>query len=144
MFLVVHLVSVQMQAHLAPARISSLNTCLARFKLYHHVSVSTCHRLLGLMAAASPELPLGLLHMRPFIWWIKLSGVHSTGPATRLVRVLHSCFRTLLIWWDPLFLQSVFRMGAIQRRQMVTMDASLTGWGVVFKGRPACGVWTGT
>ncbi len=26
---------------------------------------------------------------------------------------------------------------------MVTTDASLTGWGVVFKGRPACGVWTG-
>ncbi len=32
-FLGVHLDSVQMQAHLAPARISSLNTCLARFKL---------------------------------------------------------------------------------------------------------------
>ncbi len=53
-FLGVHLDSIQMQTPLAPARISSLNTCLARFKLDHHVSVSTCHRLLGLMAAASP------------------------------------------------------------------------------------------
>ncbi len=26
---------------------------------------------------------------------------------------------------------------------MVTTDASLTGWGAVFEGRPACGVWTG-
>ncbi len=77
--LVVHLDSVQMQARLAPARISSLNTRLARFKLDHHVSVSTCQRLLGLM-------PLGLPHMRPFLWWMKISGVRSTGPATRLVR----------------------------------------------------------
>ncbi len=34
----------------------------------HHVSVVTCHRLLFLMAAAFPVLPLGLLHMRPFFW----------------------------------------------------------------------------
>ncbi len=66
-FLGVHLDSVKMQVCLAPARISSLNPCLARFKLDHHVFVSTCRKLLGLMAAASPVLPLGLLHMRPFL-----------------------------------------------------------------------------
>ncbi len=66
-FLGVHLDSVQMQTSLAPARISNFAACLARFKLGHHVSVSTCCRLLGLMAAASPVLPLGLLHMRPLL-----------------------------------------------------------------------------
>ncbi len=66
-FLGVHLDSVQMQARLAPARISNFAACLARFKLGHHVSVSTCRRFLGLMAAASPVLPLGLLHMRPIL-----------------------------------------------------------------------------
>ncbi len=30
-------------------------------------------------------------------------------------------------------------MGAIHCRQMVTTVSSLTGWGAVFKGRPACG-----
>ncbi len=67
-FLGVHLDSVQMQARLALARISSFNACLAHFKLGHHISVSTCRRLLGLLAPASPVLPLGLLHMRPFLW----------------------------------------------------------------------------
>ncbi len=43
-FLGVHLDSVQMQARLAPARISNFTACLARFKLGHHVSVSTCRR----------------------------------------------------------------------------------------------------
>ncbi len=66
-YLGVHLDSVQMQARLAPARISNFAACLARSKLGHHVSVSTCCRLLGLMAAASPMLPLGLLHMKPFL-----------------------------------------------------------------------------
>ncbi len=70
-FLGVHLDSIQMQARLVPARISNFTACLARFKLGRHVSVGTCRRLLGLMAAASPVLPLGLLHMRPFLWWMK-------------------------------------------------------------------------
>ncbi len=66
-FLGVRLDSIQMQARLAPARISNFTACLARFKLGHRVSVGNCHRLLGLMAVASPVL----LHMRPFLWWMK-------------------------------------------------------------------------
>ncbi len=76
-FLGVRLDSVQMQARLAPARIPDLIACLARFKLGHYVSVGTCCRLLGLMAAASPVLPLGLLHMRPFLWWMKELRLHQ-------------------------------------------------------------------
>ncbi len=140
-FLVVRLDSVQMQAHLAPAQIPDLTACLARFKLGHHVSVGTCRRLLGLMAAASPVLPLGLLHMRPFLWWMKELRLHPTVPATRLIRVSRSCCRPLLMWRDPVFLRSGVRMGAIHRRYMITTDASMTGWGAVFEGRPASGEW---
>ncbi len=118
-FLGVRLDSVQMQASLAPARIPVLTACLARFKLGHHVSVGTCRRLLGLMAAASPVLPLGLLHMRPFLWWMKELRLHPTVPATRLIRVPRSCCRYLLMWRDPVFLQSGVRMGAIHRRHMI-------------------------
>ncbi len=140
-FLGVRLDSVQMQARLAPARIPVFTACLARFKLGHHVSVGTCRRLLGLMAAASPVLPLGLLHMRPFLWWMKELRLHPTVPATRLIRVSRSCCRHLLMWRDPVFLQSGVRMGAIHRRHMITTDASMTGWGAVFEGRPASGEW---
>ncbi len=123
----VHLDSFQMQARLAPARISNFTACLACFKLGHHVSVGTCRRLLGLMAAASLVLPLGLLYMRPFLWWIKELRLHPTIPATRLIRVSRSCSWPLLQWWDPAFLQRGVRMGAIYRRHMITMDASMTG-----------------
>ncbi len=74
----VYLDSVQMQARLAPAWISSFNTCLARFKRGHHVSVSTCRRLLGLMATASPVLLLA--H--------KLPGAQSRLPGTNLLSLL--------------------------------------------------------
>ncbi len=137
-FLGVRLDSVQMQARLAPARIPDLTACLARFKLGQHVSVGTCRRLLGLMAAASPVLPLGLLHMRPFLWWMKELRLHPTVPATRLIRVSRSC---CLMWRDPVFLRSGVRMGAIHRRHMITTDASMTGWGTVLEGRPASGEW---
>ncbi len=143
LFLGVHLDSIQMQARLAPVRISNFTACLARFKLGRHVSVGSCRRLLGLMAAASPVLPLGLLHMRPFLWWIKELRLHHTVPATRLIKVSCGCSRPLLQWRDPAFLQSGVRIGAIHRRHIVTMDASMTGWGAVFEGRPASGEWTG-
>ncbi len=95
----------------------------------------------GPYAAASPVLPLGLLHMRPFLWWMKELRLHPTVPATRLIRVSRSCCRHLLMWRDPVFLQSGVRMGAIHRRHMITTDASMTGWGAVFEGRPASGEW---
>ncbi len=118
-----------------------LTACLARFKLGYHVSVGTCRRLMGLMAAASPVLPLGLLHMRPFLWWMKELRLHPTVPATCLIRVSRSCCRPLLLWREPVFLRSGVRMGAIHRRHMITTDASMTGWGAVFEGRQASGEW---
>ncbi len=142
LFLGVHLDSIQMQARLAPAQISNFTACLARFKLGRHVSVGSCRRLLGLMAAASPVLPLGLLHMRPFLWWMKELRLHPTIPASLAL----SGFRAIAL--DPFYnggtpLLSGVRMGAIHRRHMITTDASMTGWGAVFEGRPASGEWTG-
>ncbi len=45
-------------------------------ELLRRLTYSGTHRLLGLMEAASPVLPLGLLHMRPFLWWMKELKLH--------------------------------------------------------------------
>ncbi len=79
--------------------------------------------------------------MRPFLWWMKELRLYPTVPATRLIRVSRSCCRPLLKWRDPVFLRSGMRMGAIHHRHMITTDASMTGWGAVFEGRPASGEW---
>ncbi len=142
-FLGVHLDSIQMQARLAPARISNFTTCLARFKLGRHVSVGV------LLQAARPHgnslpcvTPRVASHEAvPLV--DERAEVTPTVPATRLIRVSRSCSRPLLQWRDPAFLQSGVRMGAIHRRHMITTDTSMTGWGAVFEGRPASGEWTG-
>ncbi len=54
--------------------------CRPFFKLGYHVSVSTCCRLLGLMATNSTVLLLGLLLMGSFLWWMKHLGIRLTGP----------------------------------------------------------------
>ncbi len=69
--------------------------------------------------------------------------VDERAEITPHIRMSRSCSRPLLQWRDPAFLQSGVRMGAIHRRHMITTDASLTGWGAVFEGRPASGEWTG-
>ncbi len=115
-----------------------IQSCTARFKLGRHMSVGLCRRLLGLMAAASPVNPLGMLHMRPFLWWMKSLGIRPSWPS--LLKVSGSCFHARLVWRDPSFILSV---GVICHRQMITTDASLSGWGAVLEGRPAYGVWSG-
>ncbi len=82
-------------------------------------------------------------------WGLLHRTSHSPSKGVAKLRLVRepiynsgSCFHTLLIWWDPLFLQCGVRMGAIHRRQMVTTDAFLTVWCSVFEGRPACRVWT--
>ncbi len=119
--------STSMQARLAPARVESIQSCAARFKLVRHMSVVLCRRLLGLMAAASPVLPLGLLHVRPFLWWMKSLGIRPSWPSLRLLKMSGACFRALLVRRDPSFLLSGVHMGVICRRHMITTDTSLSG-----------------
>ncbi len=61
----------------------------------------------------------------------------------RILRESGACLHTLLVWRDPNFLRRGVEMGVVCHRQMILTDASLSGWGAVFEGRPACGVWSG-
>ncbi len=54
----------------------------------------------------SKKLTSGPVHMRSFLWWMRLLRIRSTGLATRLIRVSRSSFHTLLIWRNPTFLWS--------------------------------------
>ncbi len=73
--------------------------------------------------------------MRPFLWWMKHLRIHSIGPAFRLLRVSRSCFHTLSIWLDPLFLLRGVSMGTVHRRQMVTMERLSDGLGRGLRGQ---------
>ncbi len=63
--------STTMQARTSPAQIESILTAVARVRGGQSLTVKRVQRPLGLMAAASNVIPLGLLYMRPLQGWLK-------------------------------------------------------------------------
>ncbi len=135
--------SITMQAQLSPARIESILNALKNIKLGQRITVHYLQRVLGLMAAASTVIPLGLLQMRPFQLWLRARGFHPRANPQRQIRVTRQGLHTLSMWFRPRFLTLDPTLGPCCHRKMLTTDASLTGWGAVLDGRPAQGIWRG-
>ncbi len=108
---------------------------------YSHIQVVQRHRKFLRFAFWKEGLPIQGPSPRPGLGTENVHEVHGccTGP---LEVSGHSCSE-LLRRLSHSFLHSGVRMGAIHRRHMITTDASMTGWGAVFEGRPARGEWTG-
>ncbi len=128
---------------MSPARIESILTTVRRVKEGQSLTVKQFQRLLGLMAAASNVIPIGLLYMRPLQWWLKTKGFSPRGNPLRMIKVTRRCLRALDMWRQPWFLSQGPVLGAPCRRVTLATDASLTGWGAVMSGHPARGLWRG-
>ncbi len=74
--------STTMQARMSPAQIESILMAVRRVKEDQSLTVKQFQRLLGLMAAASNVIPIGLLYMRPLQWWLKTKGFSLRGKPT--------------------------------------------------------------
>ncbi|XP_053529759.1 uncharacterized protein LOC108280255 [Ictalurus punctatus] len=68
--------STTMRAFLSPTHVGSILSTLSKINLGLGIPSSLYEGLLGLMAAAANVIPLGLLHMRQFQWWLKSRGFH--------------------------------------------------------------------
>ncbi len=134
--------STMMQARMSPARIESILTEVRRVKEGQSLTVKQFQRLLGLMAAASNVIPLGLLYMRPLQWWLKTKGFSPRGNPLRMIEVTRRCLRALDMWRQPWFLSQGPVLGAPCRRVMLATDASLTGWGAIMSGHPVHCLWS--
>ncbi len=130
-----------MQARLSPARIESILSAVKRIRLGQSLTVRQFQRLLGLMAAASNVIPVGLLHMRSLQWWLRTKGFSPRGNPFRMIKVMRQCLRALVMWKKPWFLSHGPMLGASCRRKTLTTDASLTGWGAILEGRSSQGLW---
>ncbi len=135
--------STTMQARMSPARIESILKTVRRVKEGQSLTVKQFQRLLGLMAAASNVIPIGLLYMRPLQWWLKTKGFSPRGNPLRMIKVTRRCLRALDMWRQPWFLSQGPVLGAPCRCVTLATDASLTGWGAVKSGHPARGLWRG-
>ena len=141
-FLGVLLDSVGMTASLTPRRADSLLGMLGHFRLGGLVTAHRVQKLLGLMSAAAAVVPLGLLRARPLQCWFNAFGLHPKSDRQVRLRVSRACIRALRPWRDREFLLRGVPLGGLpHRRQVLSTDASLTGWGAVWEGRTARGMW---
>ncbi|XP_073668191.1 uncharacterized protein [Paramisgurnus dabryanus] len=141
-FLGVRLDSVSMKAFLSEERKRDLTSALNVFSHGGTVPLKRFQRLLGLMAAASPVCPLGLLYMRPLQLWLRSRVPNRAWISGRArITVTNGCMRALRPWFDPNLFSGGAQLGLVTRRKVVTTDASLTGWGALCDGVPASGSW---
>ncbi|MGH0128923.1 UNVERIFIED_CONTAM: hypothetical protein FKN15_004844 [Acipenser sinensis] len=84
------------------------------------VSMELCQRMLGLMAAASQALPLGLLHQRPLQAWFNAFALHPRRDKHRRLRVSRTCWEALRWWKVPSNIRQGVRLGPIFRREVIT------------------------
>ncbi len=94
------------------------------------------------MAAASPVLQLGLLHMRPIQFWLK-QRVPSAAlrHGRHCVTVTRACVSALAHWRDPFWLKQGVILDTAHKRKVVTTEASNKGWGALCEGKPTFGLW---
>ncbi|XP_039523110.1 uncharacterized protein LOC120476208 [Pimephales promelas] len=133
--------SVTMRATLWPVRVAAILTAIKELKLGQSRTVKQLERLLGLLAAASNEIPFGLLYMRPVQWWLRTRGFSPRGNPLRIIKITRRCLHALVIWRKHWFLTQGPVLGALYHRVTISTDASLTGWGAVMEGHSVQGLW---
>ncbi len=137
--------SAHMRAVIAPERALAIQKLAATFKSDTARPLKVFQRMLGLMAAASPVLQLGLLRMRPLQCWLKPRVPHNAWRHGRLhIRVNQACVTALTPWKNPRWMEKGVAMGLVHTRKVVTTDASNTGWGALCEGKPTFGHWSKT
>ncbi len=122
--------SARMRAVIAPERALAIQKLAATFKNDTARPLKVFQRMLGLMAAASPVLQLGLLRMRPLQRWLKPRVPHNAWHHGRLhIRVNQACVTALTPWKNPRWMKKGVAMGLVHTRKVVTTDASNSALG---------------
>ncbi|KAK3551721.1 hypothetical protein QTP70_023247 [Hemibagrus guttatus] len=120
--------STMMWACLSPAWVASILSAVNSVQLDQSLSVAEAQRVLGLMAAAANVIPLGLLHMRPFQFWLRGAGFHPRRHPLDAIRVMRRRLYTLLTWTRPQFLAAGPTLRACHHHRTLLTDASLSVW----------------
>ena len=95
------------------------------------------------MASAAAVLQLGLLRMRPLQRWLNARVPHRAWASGGIrIRVTQSCVSALKPWLAADWYQRGVTMGAISHRKVISTDTSTSGWGALFEGKPAFGLWS--
>ncbi|CAL9704266.1 unnamed protein product [Knipowitschia caucasica] len=128
---------------LSQARLMSFESCLSQFRLGARVTWRQCLRLMGLMASMSQAVPLALLNMRPVQRYLLGLGLDPQRHLHVSVLVTRRFLLTLRWWRCAENVNKGLTLGPVIHRHLVATDASLTGWGAVYRGNGVSGHWRG-
>ncbi len=135
--------SARMRAVIAPERALAIQKLAATFKSDTARPLKVFQRMLGLMAAASPVLPAGPAPHAP-----PSTLVETTGSTQRMVSwtPAYQGESGLCDSPDPLEEPTMDGEGRghglVHTKKVVTTDASNTGWGALYEGKPTFGHWS--
>ncbi len=132
-----------MTTSVSAERATTIQHHAASFKEGTARPLKAFQRMLGLMAAASPVLQLGLLHMRPIQFWLK-QRVPSVAwhYGRHCIMVTRACVSALARWRYPFWLKRGMILDTAHRRKVVMTDASYKGWRALCEGKPTFSLWS--
>lgn len=91
-YLGLRLDSLMLRAYLSDNRVAAMRNCLALFPQGSTVQLVLCQKLRGLMATASANIQLWLLHMRTLQAWLNAFRLHPKHDRHRRLTVSHLCW----------------------------------------------------
>ncbi len=133
-FVGISLDSQLVMASLSPQRVMKLSSLAQSFHLNKRMKLIQFQQLMGMIAAAATVIPLGLLRARPLQRWVKSANLHPKLDRHVRMRVTQICIQMLRPWKNKRLLSQGAPLGNISaRRSVITTDASLMGWGAIWK-----------
>lgn len=106
------------------------------------VSFKMCLCQLGFMASRIDVVPLDLLKMRDFQWWVAVLYLCCRRHLFRPVTVTASCLVAPSQWRDPALLSQGAPLRLVSQRKIIVSKPNLTGWWAVHGSRPLNGACT--
>lgn len=141
-FIGIHLNSISQQACLTQGRMRNILGLVRRVMSSRTVRYCLLLRLAGMLAAATPLIQLGRLHLRPFQRWLKMRRLSAQTQKNVLVAITPKGAASLHQWARSSFLLRGVSLGPPPaRREVVTTDASQHGWGGVWNHKGVHGIW---
>lgn len=124
-------------------RVSDILNLLCQFRLGRQLPYVAFLKLLGKLTSISRVVPLGLLHLRPFQVWLTGFRLDPQLHRHRRIRVSWRCLCHLAPWRNSAYMLRGVPMGVVvSQREVVTTDASPTGWGALWQHMAAQGQWS--
>lgn len=144
-FLGLALDSRAMEARPSVSRLDNIADMVSRVRLGRYLPFIFFLQLMGKLTSVTRVVPLGLLTLRPFQRWLNSFHLDAKRHRHLKLRVTWQCLRALAPWRDGAYLSRGVPMGLVVcRREVVTTDACLTGWGAVWQHRGVRGSWSST